>query len=179
MSQESIEAAENRVGAENPLRMIVVGSGRGKSHARSCLGRPDTFELVGLVDIDAQRLEAAIRDLELPDHLAYTSYPQALEGSDCDGVVIATWARTHDELVEAAIEAGKHVMVEKAVHAAARTRQTIDGDGGGSWSQNRCNATVAISARTANRTTFDDRGGLWRAASRTHANLQSPWWGVS
>ena len=113
MSQESIEAAENRVGAENPLRMIVVGSGRGKSHARSCLGRPDTFELVGLVDIDAQRLEAAIRDLELPDHLAYTSYPQALEGSDCDGVVIATWARTHDELVEAAIEAGKHVMVEK------------------------------------------------------------------
>jgi predicted dehydrogenase len=113
MSQESIEAAENRVGAENPLRMIVVGSGRGKSHVRSCLARPDTFELVGLVDIDAQRLEAAIRDLELPDHLAYTSYPQALEGSDCDGVVIATWARTHDELVEAAIEAGKHVMVEK------------------------------------------------------------------
>jgi len=27
--------------------------------------------------------------------------------------MIATWARTHDELVEAAIEANKHVMVEK------------------------------------------------------------------
>ena len=119
MSQESIEATENRVRAENPLRMIVVGSGRGKSHARSCLARPETFELVGLVDIDAQRLKTAIHDLELPDHLAYTSYSQALEGSDCDGVVVATWARTHDELVEAAIEAGKHVMVEKPLRCSS------------------------------------------------------------
>ncbi len=113
MNRESIKATENHVGTEKPLCMIVVGSGRGKSHARSFLARPDRFELVGLVDIDAQRLKAAIHDLELPDHLAYTSYPEALEQSHCDGVVIATWARTHDELVEEAIEAGKHVMVEK------------------------------------------------------------------
>jgi len=93
--------------------MIVVGCGRGQSHVRSLLAQPDRFELVGLVDIDQQRLKTTIRNLELPDHLAYTSYSQALEESGCNGVVIATWARTHDELVEAAIEAGKHVMVEK------------------------------------------------------------------
>ncbi len=69
--------------------------------------------MVGLVDIDQQRLKTTIRNLELPDHLAYTSYSQTLEESGCNGVAIATWARTHDELVEAAIEAGKHVMVEK------------------------------------------------------------------
>ena len=39
--------------------------------------------------------------------------PKRWERSECDGVVIATWARTHDQLVEAAIEAGKHVIVEK------------------------------------------------------------------
>ena len=93
--------------------MIVVGCGRGQSHVRSLLAQPDRFELVGLVDIDQQWLKTTIRNLELPDHLAYTSYSQALEESGCNGVVIATWARTHDELVEAAIEAGKHVMVEK------------------------------------------------------------------
>ena len=62
MSQRSIEAAENHAGTGNPLRMIVVGSGgRGKSHARSFLARPDRFELVGLVDIDEPRLKAAIQ----------------------------------------------------------------------------------------------------------------------
>lgn len=96
------------------LRMIVVGLwSRAVTYVRSLLAQPDRFELVGLVDIDQQRLKTTIRNLELPDHLAYTSYSQALEESGSNGVVIATWARTHDELVEAAIEAGKHVMVEK------------------------------------------------------------------
>ena len=62
MSQESIA----------PLHMIVVGSGRGKSHARSFLARPDKFKLVGLVDIDEPRLKAAIHDLELPDRILPT-----------------------------------------------------------------------------------------------------------
>ena len=57
---------ENRVETGNPLRMIVVGSVRGKSHVRSFLARSDKFELVGLVDIDEPRLKAAVQDLELP-----------------------------------------------------------------------------------------------------------------
>ena len=166
---------ESGVETGNPLRMIVVGSGRGKSHARSFLARPDKFELVGLVDIDEQRLKAAISDLELPDHLAYTSYPEALKQSGCDGAVIATWARTHDELVATAIEADKHVMVEKPFTLGTGTRQTIDRDGGDPGPKNRCNATVAIPARAAHGATFDDRGGLWRAADRTHVQLQGPW----
>ena len=113
LEQVAIKAQNNEVGIGNRLRMIVVGSGRGQSHARSFLAQPDRFELVGLVDIDAQRLKVAMSNLELPDRFAYTVYAEALERSECDGVVIATWARTHDELVERAIEAGKHVMVEK------------------------------------------------------------------
>ena len=117
MNRESIEdrttVEENGAGISRRLRMIVVGAGRGQSHVRSLLAQPDKFELVGLVDVDEGRLRTAMNNLQLPDQLAYTSYPEALEKSSCDGVVIATWARTHDGLVEAAIEADKHIMVEK------------------------------------------------------------------
>ena len=97
----------------NRLRMVIVGCGRGQSHARSMLTLSDKFELVGLVDIDEKRLKTAIDNLGLPADLAYTSFAEALEKSECDGVVVATWARSHDPLVEEAIEAGKHIMVEK------------------------------------------------------------------
>ena len=151
----------NRVETGNPLRMIVVGSGRGKSHARSFLARPDRFELVGLVDIDEPRLKAAISDLELPGPSCLHSHTRtALEGSDCDGVVVATWARTHDELVEAAIEADKHVMVEKPFTLELAPAKRPHRDRGGAWAKNRCNAAVAVLARTAHSTTFDDRGVL-------------------
>ena len=97
----------------NRLRMVVVGCGRGQSHARSMLALSDEFELVGLVDMDEKRLKTATDNLGLPADLAYTSFAEALEKSECDGVVVATWARSHDPLVEEAIEAGKHIMVEK------------------------------------------------------------------
>ncbi len=104
---------QNSGAEQNRLRMIVVGCGRGLSHARGLLAQPDRFELVGLVDLDAKRIKEALRSLDLPDRLAYTSYPEALKKSKCDGVIIATWARTHDRLVQTAIESDKHIMVEK------------------------------------------------------------------
>ena len=114
-------------------------------------------------------------DLELPDHLAYTSYPEALEGSDCDGVVVATWARTHDELVEAAIEADKHVMVEKpfTLQLAPAKRLTEMAEARGLKIVVTQQWRYLPGQRTG--TTFDDGGGLWRAADRTHVLLQSPW----
>ena len=95
------------------IRMIVVGAGRGRSHLRSFLALPDTFTVAGLVDLDEGRLETALAEFELPRGLGYASFEDALANSGCDGVMIATWARTHAELIERALEAGKHVLVEK------------------------------------------------------------------
>ena len=97
----------------NPLRMIVMGAGRGQTHARSFLRVPEKFEFAGLVDIDAETLGGALERLGLSADLGYDSFAAALDASGCDGVVIATWARSHDDLVQQALMAGKHVMVEK------------------------------------------------------------------
>ncbi len=95
------------------LRMIVVGAGRGRAHLRSFLSLPEQFEVVGVVDLDAYRLQQALDQHALPPELGYTAYEQALEQSGCDGVMVATWARTHEQLIEQALAAEKHVMVEK------------------------------------------------------------------
>ena len=136
--------------------MIVVGCGRGQSHARSMLALSDKFELVGLVDLDEKRLKTAIDNLGLSADLAYTSLAEALEKSECDGVVVATWARSHDPLVEEAIEAGKHIMVEKPFTLEVAPAPTPDGDGGGTRSENRCDSTVALHAGTAHDSPLDD-----------------------
>ena len=96
-----------------PIRMIVVGAGRGRSHLRSFLALPEQYEVVGLVDMDQERLTAALEAFELSENLGYTSYDQALAQSGCDGVMVATWARTHEALIEQALASDKHILVEK------------------------------------------------------------------
>ena len=97
----------------NPLRMIVVGLGRGKSHIRTITSISEQFELVGIVDLDAQLLNTVLEEFSLPESLGFTSYDEALEKTLCDGVVIATWSPTHEPMVEQALRADKHVLAEK------------------------------------------------------------------
>lgn len=97
----------------DPMRMIVVGLGRGKSHLRNLTAMAEQFELVGVVDINAELLNTVLEEFCLPESLGYTSYDAALEQTACDGVVIATWARSHEPLVEQALLADKHLLVEK------------------------------------------------------------------
>lgn len=44
---------------------------------------------------------------------AYTDYREVLGRADIDAVVVATPNFTHPEIVQAAVEAGKHVLCEK------------------------------------------------------------------
>ena len=97
----------------DPIRMIVVGLGRGKSHIRTITSLPEQFELVGVVDLNNEILNKVLEEFSLPESLGFASYDDALEQSSCDGVVIATWARSHEPLVEQALMADKHVLAEK------------------------------------------------------------------
>ena len=97
----------------DPLRMIVVGAGRGRSHLRSFLALPEQYEVVGVVDLDEARLKEALDSFELSEDLGYTAYDEALAQSGCDGVMVATWARTHEALIEQALAVDKHILVEK------------------------------------------------------------------
>lgn len=96
-----------------PLKTVVVGAGRGRSHVQSIQRLPNLFELVAWVDLDATRLNERITEAGLPAAIASTSLAKTLEHTDCDAVVVATWARTHEAIVGQAIDAQKHILVEK------------------------------------------------------------------
>ena len=95
------------------IRIVIVGAGRGRSHLRSVRGLPEQYEVAGVVDLDTERLRKLCVEEELAPDLAYGSLEEALAATACDAVVVATWARTHEALVEQALEAGAHVLVEK------------------------------------------------------------------
>ena len=95
------------------IRAIIVGMGRGRSHLRSMRALPDLYEVVGLVDLDQERLAAVLADTGLPTSIGYRSLDAALTHSGANAVMVATWARTHEELVETALRADRHVLVEK------------------------------------------------------------------
>ena len=95
------------------IRTAIVGAGRGRSHLRSMRALAEQYELAAVVDLDAARLGKLCAEEELPEEIAYDSLEAALAATACDAVVVATWARTHEELVEQALQAGTHVLVEK------------------------------------------------------------------
>jgi predicted dehydrogenase len=95
------------------IRTVIVGAGRGRSHLRSLLALTEQYELAGIVDLDAARLSKLCAEEALAEDLAYRSLEEALAATACDAVVVATWARTHEALVEQALQAGAHVLVEK------------------------------------------------------------------
>ena len=49
------------------IPIIVVGAGRGQSHLRALLSQPDYFQVVGLVDMDQERLAKVCSANNLPE----------------------------------------------------------------------------------------------------------------
>jgi predicted dehydrogenase len=90
-------------------RLAQVGLGQwGKNLARNF---GDLAELAWLCDIDEQRQAEAAR--HHPAARATTQLDDVLADDSIDAVVIATPVPTHHELARRALEAGKHVFVEK------------------------------------------------------------------
>ena len=91
------------------LRVGVVGGGYwGSKHVRA-LSAIDAIEKVVVIDPSRPRLKALARTFSNVD-----TYPRlALALDEVDAVVIATPPGTHTTLALAAIQAGKHVLVEK------------------------------------------------------------------
>lgn len=92
------------------IKIGVIGCGYwGPQHARNFHDIPDT-ELAWISDLRTERLEH-MRSL-YPYVRTTTDYREML-ASDVDGVVIATSVGSHYKLGREALEAGKHVLIEK------------------------------------------------------------------
>ncbi len=96
------------------VRIIHVGlGGWGGNWARTAIPEVSEVEVVGLVDPVPATLEAVREDLDLPGSAAFSSLTEALAGVEADAVVITAPAVTHVPLALEALDAGKHVLVEK------------------------------------------------------------------
>ncbi len=103
-------------------RIGVVGLGYwGPNVARNVAGSPRA-ELAWLCDRSPDALAAAAD--RHPQARTTASYEELLEDPELDAVAIVTPVSTHYELAVAALEAGKHVLVEKPL--AASSAQAAD-----------------------------------------------------
>jgi predicted dehydrogenase len=93
------------------LVAAVVGAGYWGPNLVRNFHASQNWRVACIVDNDPARLTRLAR---LYPHIAtYSKIEQALEDSRIDAVAIATPPRTHHTLAAQAIEAGKHVLVEK------------------------------------------------------------------
>ncbi len=95
-------------GKAKPIRVGVIGLGRGQSFARGA-GEAVGMKLVALCDQWADKLKAG--KAAYPGVALYTDYAKFLE-HDMDAVVLANYFHEHAPFAIKALEAGLHVMSE-------------------------------------------------------------------
>lgn len=105
-------SARRVLGANDRIRLGVIGTGSRGSYLMRCLGTLGGIEWVAVCDIyDVRREKAA--EFAGPHVRQYLDYHQLLDHKDIDAVVIATPDHWHAQMTIDACRAGKDVYVEK------------------------------------------------------------------
>jgi predicted dehydrogenase len=97
------------------VRVAVIGLGRGMTHVQTLLRIPGV-EIVSLAEVDPQRLALGMQRVavtDAPTPRGVKDFRSALEDPALDAVVIALPNFWHTPAALLALQAGKHVYVEK------------------------------------------------------------------
>lgn len=106
------------------VKIGVVGTGGiAGCHLKAYQGNPQA-ELLAVCDINADRATSVAK--EWGAARAYSDPAELFADPDIDAVSICTWNNTHAELAIAAIEAGKHVLVEKPMSRTYAEAQKLE-----------------------------------------------------
>ena len=98
----------------NPLKVGLVGTGGiSNRHITAYLEHPDRVQLTAVCDIDEPRAQEYAKRAGV--EAVYTDFDKMLREADIDAVDNCTGHAQHAPLCIAAAEAGKHVIVEKAM----------------------------------------------------------------
>jgi len=119
------------------LRFGIIGCGRvSPKHVEALANNFSKAELVALCDLEeekAHELKHRYKDqletkgFDIPEITTYTDYLQMLSRHDIDVVSIATYSGTHARIALDAMQAGKHVIVEKPMAlSTVDAQQMID-----------------------------------------------------
>ena len=96
---------------DEPIRCGIVGLGRiGWSHHAQVMQQHGGFELVAVCDLETDRLEEA---QAATGCAGYKRLASLLRNDLVELVVVATPSKHHERMVLQALEAGRHVLVEK------------------------------------------------------------------
>jgi len=107
------------------MRVALVGCGsRGTKDAIDCLKSADGVEIVAMADMFKDKLEGSLAELkkEFPakvkvtpetSFLGFDAYKKVIAIKDLDIVMLTTPPGFRPQMVKAAIEAGKHIFMEK------------------------------------------------------------------
>src|SRR5256885_4197136 len=118
--------------ANAELRIGVIGAGRWANMAHlPGWNRDPRCELVAVCDVSQEAADEAGRKYEIPT--VTSNYRVLLDRDDIDVVDVVTGDDNHFEITMAALEAGKHVLVEKPVahdfRHTSRARDPAAGEG--------------------------------------------------
>jgi len=108
--------------SQTPLRVAIAGLGFGETVHLPALRACPLTEPVALWHPRRERLEHACRSAELPGH---SDYAALLSDPSIEAVVIATPPAPRLALARQALEAGKHVMLEKPVALSAEEAEDL------------------------------------------------------
>lgn len=102
------------------VKVLIAGIGNmGRSHALACCNNPG-FEVMGLVNRSEPVLPDQLSHLEI-----HKDFHTALSSVDCDAVSINTYSDSHAEYAIAALNAGKHVFLEKPMATTVTDAQSV------------------------------------------------------
>jgi len=126
VSTMSSRSYSSLLGANEKLRIGVIGcGGMGNNHMNALvdMANTDNCEIVAVCDIYQKRLDAAAAKT---GGKKYKDYRQVLDQGDIDYVLIATPEHWHHKMAMDALDAGKHVYVEKPMtHTIEQSKEVL------------------------------------------------------
>ncbi|MBC7902763.1 MAG: Gfo/Idh/MocA family oxidoreductase, partial [Gemmatimonadaceae bacterium] len=106
----------NAAGEPAKLKVAIIGCGdRGNGILSILKGLPQMYETTALCDVLDFRLAAAVKVSGNPSIRQFKDYRKVLDDKALDAVIIATPLNMHFPVAKAALEAGKHVYLEKTM----------------------------------------------------------------
>ena len=107
------------------MRLAIAGLGGWGRNWATLIQTTDDYEIVDIIDPSAASREWATANLGLSTAHVHADLETGLGDSDAEGVLVLTPPDTHRAGAEAALAAGKHVLIEKPVSTSIADARAV------------------------------------------------------